>query len=237
MAQSVRPCRGRYPDLSARRGRYNIARRNRLQFARRYRPVCAHLPRHRQRVYLVTQDVWRKVKAALNPFDDIAKRAPPIIRTARVPYSGNVAIHYGSSTHLLGHVFLGGSLDRARNSPSRRCAKRRVPIPALPDIRGYVRYAMPRERDRASADQGQASVDQRLGRAHEPHDQGSDRPTLPLRSTRSARSSPRRLHHRLQLRSAAEDPSRASHPTNTSANAGLPSQNDSNLTRSSKCRD
>ena len=45
-----------------------------------------------------------------------------------------------------------------------------------------------------------------LGRAHEPHDQGSDRPTLSLRSTRSARNTPCRLHQCLQLRSAAEDP-------------------------------
>jgi hypothetical protein len=37
--------------------------------------------------------------------------------------------------------------------------------------------------------QDQASMDERPGRAHEPGDQGSDRPTLPLRSTRSARSS------------------------------------------------
>src|SRR5262245_19550685 len=65
---------------------------------------------------------------------------------------------------------------------------------------------MPGKRHRTSADQDQASLDQWPGRAHEPHDQGSDRPTLPLRSTRSARSSPCRLHHRLQLRSAAEDP-------------------------------
>jgi len=70
----------------------------------------------------------------------------------------------------------------------------------------YVRYAMPRKRDRTSADQDQASLDQWPGRAHEPHDQGSDCPTLLLRSTRSARSSPCRLHHRLQLRSAAQDP-------------------------------
>ena len=73
-------------------------------------------------------------------------------------------------------------------------------------VHTYVRYALPREWHRTSADQDQASLDQWPGRAHEPHDQGSDRPTLPLRSTRSARSSPRRLHQRLQLRSTAEDP-------------------------------
>src|SRR6516164_9347714 len=44
----------------------------------------------------------------------------------------------------------------------------------------YVRSALPREWHRTSADQDQASLDQWSGRAHEPHDQGSDRPTLPL---------------------------------------------------------
>ena len=49
-------------------------------------------------------------------------------------------------------------------------------------------HALPRKRHRTSADQDQASLDQWPGRAHEPHHQGSDRQTLPLRSTRSARS-------------------------------------------------
>ena len=70
----------------------------------------------------------------------------------------------------------------------------------------HVRYALPRKWHRTSADQDQASLDQWSGRAHEPHDQGSDRPTLLLRPTRSAQSPPRRLHQCLQLRSAAEDP-------------------------------
>ena len=70
----------------------------------------------------------------------------------------------------------------------------------------YVRYALPGKWHRTSADQDQASMDKRPGRAHEPDDQGSDCPTLPLRSTRSARSPLGRLHQRLQLRSAAEDP-------------------------------
>jgi transposase len=73
-------------------------------------------------------------------------------------------------------------------------------------MNAYVRYALPGERNRTSADQDQASLDQWPGRAHEPDDQGSDRPTLSLRPTRSARSTPFRLHQRLQLRSAAEDP-------------------------------
>src|SRR5438270_10584983 len=57
-----------------------------------------------------------------------------------------------------------------------------------------------------SADQDQASLDQWPGRAHEPDDQGSDRQTVLLRSTRSARRTLGRLHQRLQLRQTAEDP-------------------------------
>ena len=37
----------------------------------------------------------------------------------------------------------------------------------------HVRYALPRKWHRTSADQDQASLDQWSGRAHEPHDQGS----------------------------------------------------------------
>lgn len=83
------------------------------------------------------------------------------------------------------------------------------PLCGRPDRKirdAYVRYAMPGKWDRASPDQDQASLDQWSGRTHKPNDQGSNRQTLPLRSTRSARSPPCRLHHRLQLRSAAEDP-------------------------------
>src|SRR6478609_3164560 len=54
-------------------------------------------------------------------------------------------------------------------------------------------------------------MDERPSRAHEPNDQGSHCSTLSLRSTRSARSSPCRIHQRLQLRSSAEDP-KGPHP-------------------------
>src|SRR3984957_14375970 len=54
-------------------------------------------------------------------------------------------------------------------------------------------------------------MDERPSRAHEPNDQGSHCSTLSLRSTRSARSSPRRIHQRLQLRPPAEDP-KGPHP-------------------------
>src|SRR6476646_155296 len=54
-------------------------------------------------------------------------------------------------------------------------------------------------------------MDERPSRAHEPNDQGSHCSTLSLRSTRSARSSPCRIHRRLQLRPSAEDP-KGPHP-------------------------
>src|SRR6476660_5191563 len=54
-------------------------------------------------------------------------------------------------------------------------------------------------------------MDERPSRAHEPNDQGSHCSTLSLRSTRSARSSPCRIHQRLQLRPSAEDP-KGPHP-------------------------
>src|SRR3984957_1217584 len=52
---------------------------------------------------------------------------------------------------------------------------------------------------------------ERQSGAHEPNDQGSHCSTLSLRSTRSARSSPCRIHQRLQLHPSAEDPKRP-HP-------------------------
>src|SRR6201993_5320932 len=54
-------------------------------------------------------------------------------------------------------------------------------------------------------------MDERPSRAHEPNDQGSHCSTLSLRSTRSARSSPCRIHQRLQLPPSAEDP-KGPHP-------------------------
>src|ERR1700748_240798 len=54
-------------------------------------------------------------------------------------------------------------------------------------------------------------MDERPSRAHEPNDQGSHCSTLSLRSTRSARSPPCRIHQRLQLRPSAEDP-KGPHP-------------------------
>ncbi|TYR36056.1 restriction endonuclease [Mesorhizobium microcysteis] len=52
-------------------------------------------------------DVWRKVQETLNPYAEIAKGAPPIVRTARVPYPGTVTIDTPEGPRRLGYVFLG----------------------------------------------------------------------------------------------------------------------------------
>lgn len=51
-------------------------------------------------------DVWRKVQETLNPFAEIAKGEPPVIRTARIPYPGTVSIDTPNGPWRLGHVFL-----------------------------------------------------------------------------------------------------------------------------------
>ena len=57
------------------------------------------------------------------------------------------------------------------------------------------------QKHRPSAHQAQAPVDQRPGRADEPHPQGGDSQTLSLRHSRPAAPAPRRLRRRLQFRS------------------------------------
>src|SRR6202008_1066902 len=64
-------------------------------------------------------------------------------------------------------------------------------------------------RHRPSAEQTQASMDERPSRAHEPDAQGCDRQTLPLRNSRSATKASRRLRYRIQLRPPAKDPKMA----------------------------
>ena len=64
------------------------------------------------------------------------------------------------------------------------------------------------EPDRAPADQTEPPMDQRSGRADEPHDQGRHRQALPLRKPRAAPGAPRRLHGSLQLCPQAQDPER-----------------------------
>jgi hypothetical protein len=51
-------------------------------------------------------DVWRKVQETLEPYSNIAKGEPPIMRTARIPYAGTVSIDTPHGPLKLGHVFL-----------------------------------------------------------------------------------------------------------------------------------
>lgn len=71
---------------------------------------------------------------------------------------------------------------------------------------GYVRFAIPGKRERTSADQDQATLDQWPARAHEPHDQGSDRRTQPLRSTTISSKLTLPTLSLLTIASGAEDP-------------------------------
>lgn len=71
----------------------------------------------------------------------------------------------------------------------------------------HLRPRVRRARHRAPADQGEPSLDQRSGRTHEPHPQGSNRQTLPpwkpRRTARPPRSLPRRPHLRPPPQGAA----------------------------------
>lgn len=51
-------------------------------------------------------DVWQKVQETLNPYSQIEKAAPPLVRTARIPYPGTVSVDTPEGPRLLGHVFL-----------------------------------------------------------------------------------------------------------------------------------
>lgn len=50
--------------------------------------------------------VWRQVQETLDPYAEIEKGAPPTVRTARIPYAGNVTIDTPQGSQRLGHVFL-----------------------------------------------------------------------------------------------------------------------------------
>ena len=105
---------------------------------------------------------------------------------------------------------------RQRHSVHLSAALCRWPYCPLHDA--HVRHALPGERHRAPSHQDQAPMDQRPGRANEPHHQGRHRQTLPLRSHRqldgiSPTSSPPTTS------AGGSRPSRASHPTSSSANS------------------
>lgn len=50
--------------------------------------------------------VWRQVQEALEPYAEVEKGAPPAVKTARVPYKGNVTVDTPDGPQRLGHVFL-----------------------------------------------------------------------------------------------------------------------------------
>ena len=75
-----------------------------------------------------------------------------------------------------------------------------------PRLRTHLRPRLPRAPHRSQAHQGETSLDERSGRTHEPHHQGSHRQTLPLRRSRPTASAPCRLHLGLQFRPKAKDP-------------------------------
>lgn len=50
--------------------------------------------------------IWYEVQESLSPYAEIEKAAPPITRTARIPYPGNVIVDTPNGPMRLGHVFL-----------------------------------------------------------------------------------------------------------------------------------
>lgn len=50
--------------------------------------------------------IWFEVQKSLNPYAEIEKGAPPITRTALIPYPGTVTVDTPNGLMLLGHVFL-----------------------------------------------------------------------------------------------------------------------------------
>ena len=50
-------------------------------------------------------DIWLEVQGTLDPYDEIEKAAPPVVRTARIPYPGTVTVDTPEGPRLLGHVF------------------------------------------------------------------------------------------------------------------------------------
>lgn len=51
--------------------------------------------------------IWLKVQGELDPFSEIEKGAPPILRTARIEYPGTVTVKTPLGPMRLGYVFLG----------------------------------------------------------------------------------------------------------------------------------
>jgi hypothetical protein len=56
-------------------------------------------------------DLWLQVQEITNPFAEIEKGAPPVIRTACFPYPGNVIVETPDGTRILGDVLLSLALS------------------------------------------------------------------------------------------------------------------------------
>jgi hypothetical protein len=55
-------------------------------------------------------DLWRQLQEVANPFGDIEKGQPPVIRTACFPYAGNVTVETEEGPKVLGDVLLSMAL-------------------------------------------------------------------------------------------------------------------------------
>ena len=145
---------------------------------------------------------------------------------AAVPYKINTVLT-DNGTHFTDPTGDGWTPEDIRAMRAREGA---LPLPLL---RGSLR----RSRHRAPADQATPSLDERSGRAHEPHHQGRHRQALPLRQPRPAQAAPRRLRRRLQLRPAPED-AEGPHALRVHLQAlDERTRNGSPSTHSTKCRD
>src|ERR1700722_9727396 len=92
--------------------------------------------------------------------------------------------------------------------PLPTCPEPGRPQPPLPGT-PYLRPSLHEERHRAPVDQALSPLDQRPGRANEPHDQGRHSQDLPLRRSAQPEGPCPGLRHRLQLRQPLEGPEMA----------------------------
>ena len=93
------------------------------------------------------------------------------------------------------------------------------------------------QRHRAPADQALPPLDQRPGRADEPHDQGRHRQGLPLRRPGKPQGPCPGLRHRLQLRQAPQGAEDGGPPSRPSARPGPRTRQSSKSTRTTSSRD
>ena len=148
-----------------------------------------------------------------------------IDRTSKFAY---VELHKRATkmiaAEFLRHLVAGASLHHPHD-PHRQRHPVQKPRAGPHGHGAHLRAHLPGERHRASHDQGEASLDQRTGRKDEPYHQGGHRQTLPLRQPRAASKPISPTSSQPTISVADSRPSRASHPTNSSANTGQPSPN------------